>query len=53
MILKQENDNSWIENVAIKEAIHSGEVKEVVDMHLRKAKMGKHYDAFIALPVFF
>ncbi|KAM0944587.1 putative LOG family protein [Dioscorea sansibarensis] len=27
-----------------------GEVKQVVDMHQRKAKMAKHSDAFIALP---
>jgi hypothetical protein len=27
-----------------------GEVKTVADMHQRKAEMGKHADAFIALP---
>ena len=27
-----------------------GEVKQVVDMHQRKAKMARHSDAFIALP---
>jgi cytokinin riboside 5'-monophosphate phosphoribohydrolase len=27
-----------------------GEVKVVRDMHERKAEMGKHSDAFIALP---
>ena len=27
-----------------------GEVKEVADMHQRKAEMAKHADAFIAIP---
>jgi len=27
-----------------------GEVKEVADIHQRKVEMGKHSDAFIALP---
>lgn len=27
-----------------------GEVKAVADMHQRKAEMGRHSDAFIALP---
>ncbi|KAJ0882722.1 hypothetical protein HanPSC8_Chr10g0412991 [Helianthus annuus] len=30
----------------------TGEVRAVADMHQRKAKVGKHYDAFIALPFF-
>ncbi|KAM0947448.1 putative LOG family protein [Dioscorea sansibarensis] len=27
-----------------------GEVKQVIDMHQRKAEMARHFDAFIALP---